>query len=474
MQTHPKVELHTPAPNPRRGRLGRRALLAEALVVAALRPAAAGDLVVDGSFVSTVPTGTPPLSVASTTPVENLNADLLDGLDASAFARTPAQVLWVSPSGGHFTSVQDALDAITDASQLKPYLIRVGPGIYTGEVTMKPYVDIEGSGEGLTILRAFGGVTVTGASNAVLRDLTVQNLDDGVSGGKGIYNFGAAPNIVRVTVRAQATAGSPVGIFNDAAAIAPAPVLRHVTVFSIGPGAVGIRNDGVAVQIYDSEVYASGNEARGIINENEAGGTLMRVRASATSAETDVSLIVGVVNAGSLVRMVDVEASAVGGQANYGVSNGGASERVKMTRVRATASANGGSSTYAVRNWEGDTDMVDCELRAFGGSTFNYALWNNRSSTRIYRSVLDAAGGGQSYALFNNDTSGGSGGGAWAVEVHASQLWAQTAMVRNVAGFDTRIGGSSLAGGGLMVNTGTLVCAGVYDDAFTFYFDSCP
>ncbi len=80
-------------------------------------------------------------------------------------------------------SIQAALDAITD-NATTPYLIRVGPGIFNERVTMKPNVDIEGSGEGITFITAGGGNsasdgTVTGASNATIRNLTIENTGGG-------------------------------------------------------------------------------------------------------------------------------------------------------------------------------------------------------------------------------------------------------------------------------------------------------
>lgn len=51
-----------------------------------LLPARAGNLRVDGQFISDAPQGTAPLQVDSTTPVPNLNADLLDGMTAADFA----------------------------------------------------------------------------------------------------------------------------------------------------------------------------------------------------------------------------------------------------------------------------------------------------------------------------------------------------------------------------------------------------
>ncbi len=49
-----------------------------------------GNITTAGQLVSTVATGTAPLQVSSTTQVANLNASLLDGLSASAFATTGA------------------------------------------------------------------------------------------------------------------------------------------------------------------------------------------------------------------------------------------------------------------------------------------------------------------------------------------------------------------------------------------------
>jgi hypothetical protein len=52
-----------------------------------------------------------------------------------------AQTVVVAQSGGDFTSIQDAIDSITDATALKPYLIKVEAGTYA-PITLKPYVHI--------------------------------------------------------------------------------------------------------------------------------------------------------------------------------------------------------------------------------------------------------------------------------------------------------------------------------------------
>lgn len=105
----------------------------------------------------------------------------------------------VAKSGGDFTSVQAALNSITDAANSKHYLVWVGPGTYDERVQMKPFVDIEGAGELATKITASGGggfgagsSVVSGASDAELRHLTVENTGgSGTSYAIAIFNGSA-------------------------------------------------------------------------------------------------------------------------------------------------------------------------------------------------------------------------------------------------------------------------------------------
>ena len=59
-------------------------------------------------------------------------------------AGVPAQTISVAKSGGQFTSIQSAINSISDASSSKPYEIRIYPGVYSEQVTLKDWVFIHG------------------------------------------------------------------------------------------------------------------------------------------------------------------------------------------------------------------------------------------------------------------------------------------------------------------------------------------
>lgn len=92
----------------------------------------------------------------------------------------PQGYVMVAKSGAPFSSIQAALDSITDASSSKVYLVMVGPGVYEEQVTMKSFVGIMGAGRGMTVITQPGSdsatfATVLGADSSRLSHLTVRN-----------------------------------------------------------------------------------------------------------------------------------------------------------------------------------------------------------------------------------------------------------------------------------------------------------
>src|SRR5438552_2403276 len=89
----------------------------------------------------------------------------------------PAAILWVAKSGGNYTSIQSAINAAAAvASATQPYLVKIAPGTYTEQVTLKDFVVVEGSGQYVTVIQyAAASPTVTVGAVSELRNLTVIN-----------------------------------------------------------------------------------------------------------------------------------------------------------------------------------------------------------------------------------------------------------------------------------------------------------
>lgn len=189
-----------------------------------------------------------------------------------------ANVRIVAQQGGDFDSVQSAIDSITDASAENPWLIWIAPGVYPGQVVMKPFVSLQGAGEDLTILRGFGGeqappdgggsATLLGSSQAQISELSVESDGSNQSYAIAIYNNEQSPSMRNLTVRAWAATNNH-GIHNrngsapkmlNLAASASAGLASNIGIVNTGgssPHMSGIRSS--AQGIVNSATYAVNN-----------------------------------------------------------------------------------------------------------------------------------------------------------------------------------------------------------------------
>lgn len=333
-------------------------------------------------------------------------------------------VIVVSSDGGDFTSVQAALNSISGNSAGNKFLILVKPGTYGGQVTMKPFVDIEGAGEKITKLTYTGNPalqvgTVIGASNAEIRFLTTENTG-AATYAVGMSNNGASPSILHVT--ATASGGTyNYGVYNSTSS----PVMKNVTLTATGgPGnTYGMNNYASAPVMNNVIATASGASGGnyGISNENSSPAT-----------------------------MNNVTATASGGSGSYGVYNSQSSPTMNV--VTATASA--GNFNYGVYNYASSPAMNNLTSTSTGGTP--YAVYNYASSPTISNSTLF---GGMD-AVFST--------GAGNVFVNNSRL---TGNVWNDSS-TVKIGGSYL--NGFVGGPAPITCAGNFDENYAFFPNTCP
>jgi hypothetical protein len=179
-------------------------------------------------------------------------------IDPTVVRQKYANVKVVAKAGGDFATIGAALAAIADNGAGNRYLVYVAPGTYTESVAMKPYVDIEGAGEGTTKVTSAGSAalntgTVVGASNAALRFLAVENTGGAVYA-VAIYNGGASPKLTRVTASASGGSSNH-GVSNNSSS----PAMTDVTTTASGGGTnFGVSNVSSAPAVTGVTASASG------------------------------------------------------------------------------------------------------------------------------------------------------------------------------------------------------------------------
>jgi hypothetical protein len=83
---------------------------------------------------------------------EAASEDYVDAAIAAVVPTVIQEYKTVGKTGAQFTTIQAAINAITDATSSKPYAVSVAPGIYAEQVTMKAWVFLIGVDPDATII----------------------------------------------------------------------------------------------------------------------------------------------------------------------------------------------------------------------------------------------------------------------------------------------------------------------------------
>ncbi|MCX5869451.1 MAG: hypothetical protein NTY00_02210 [Deltaproteobacteria bacterium] len=243
---------------------------------------------------------------------------------------TLKNVVTVAKANGKFTDPLAAVNSITDASATNPYLVLIAPGQYTLTTTlvMKPYVDITGSGENVTLLTGAISTTNPDATSAVVKGAnhaTLSNLSISNTGGNqyslGIYTTGLGISARLQQVLATATGGTfNFGVLNVTNS---SPIMTDMNVIA---GGGGTANAGVVNNINSSPIMTE-------VNIVVLGGTIINY---------------GVYNiASSSPIMTGLNTVVSGGTTNYGVYNDSSSPIIRRSSIAGATDGLANSSATA-------------------------------------------------------------------------------------------------------------------------------
>lgn len=401
--------------------------------VVAVGPAAAGNLVLypaDLPVVRTMVNFTTGVTIADTGTVAVSQTPGVGDITIQASAAThvivkvvgyyskPVQTVYVHPvPGDHAASgiaLLNAMNGITNASATKRYVIKLEPGTYdlgSSKLVMKPDVDIEGSGQEASVIQG-GGFATT---------------DDGVIWGAASAELRHLQ--VKSTGTSSAQAAIPVYLPSGAATR-----LTNVTLVGSGGGSnYGLRASDGSPWIEEATIRVQGGEVvYGIV----ARGGLSRTTVKRTVIE---------VTSGSFevhgILLADTEHTA----------------EVRDVQITATSSG----TAYGIRLIESGLGS----LRLTNSTITSEDIGIDSSMTGpiyIENSQVRATGTSSVYGVRAN---------AATVTVDHSEIAGETGTVQ---GLNVFVGATRLHGGAVSTFA-TEVCAGVYDESFTFYAGpACP
>jgi hypothetical protein len=346
-------------------------------------------------------------------------------LTAGAAAAQPTTI-HVSPVSGNplasGTALLNALAAITDAGAFKSYVIKLDPGgynVWATQLVMKPYVDIEGSGQGSTSIEGLGnadGSYLTGiiqaAPQAELRNLQVVSTGSGYTTSIGIYvPSGANASIRDVTI----TAGSASNNWGIRS-LAASPSIQNVTI----------------------NVSTAGNQSYGI---------------GSTSS-----------NANPTIKHTVINLSGSGTYA-YGLYSDGVAAPLEMRDIE--ISIVGSSLTGAYGFWvdnagSGQTFLLTGSTVSVSGATYNYGavFYGGASAVLNLKTTYLKASGANSYGLY---VAAGSSGAS----LNHCEVTGTTAIQAFTA--PVYVGASRIAG----TVTGATTCSGAYNAYYAALSTSC-
>lgn len=241
-----------------------------------------------------------------------------------------------------------------------------------------------------------------------------------------------------ISVSASGTSLNNYGVLNHNNSL---PVMRNLTISVSGGGDSGTNY--------------------GVRNESSH-PTMLDVTVSSTNNYGNV----GVANDSSGPTMIDMTITASGGgNYNTGVYNSNSSS---PTMIDVIASGSGGMYGRGVHSDNSGLTMRNVTATGSDGAYHNRGLWLVASSAMIGNSIISASG--TAAIGIRNEASGGS----YTVHLDHCQITGSYNTILNAAEYTTYVGASLLSGETVNANGGTVVCAGVYDENYTFFTDECP
>jgi hypothetical protein len=318
--------------------------------------------------------------------------------DPGAPGVDPAQVVWVAKSGGDYTTLSAALAAIPGndgnkrresdgemlpaATKSAPYVIKIAPGTYeeVGPVVLKSYVDVEGSGQGVTTITCdCGSSSLDGSASTVsafhihaeIRHLTIANTTGTTDTmySTGVFTLATDKSFSMNNVTATSTGGTNMsGVANKSSS----PLMNNVTATATGgTNSAGVANSHSSPLMNNVTATATGTNSAGVYNEQGSSPSMNNVTAEGTgdvggvgvfnnssSATIRNSSITGNTNSIALVNLSSMEELTANVAAT--IQAGQSTTNVAATLLHGAVSVDHSSTLTCVFTYDQDLAAHSC------------------------------------------------------------------------------------------------------------------
>lgn len=242
-----------------------------------------------------------------------------------------------------------------------------------------------------------------------------------------------------------------------------------------GAGELATKITYTGSQVFDGTVRGASNAELRFLTAENTGRKIYAVAISNSDASPSLLHVTaiasggtfgnfGVYNLNSSTTMANMTVSASGNsQYNAGVEN----DTSSPVMANMTINALGGALNNGLSNFESQPVIANVTISASGGPV-NNGIYNHRSSSTIRNSVVSGSGGQSNYGVYNVAERG-----SYTVLIDNSTITGSTNTVYQGYFYITRVGAGKL-NGGPVVGSNSATCAGVYDEKYAFFPNTCP
>ncbi len=214
-----------------------------------------------------------------------------------------------------------ALTGITGNAASNPYLVKIEPGVYdlgTASLAMKPYVDIEGSGELVTTVTSAvttGHGTINATDNSELRFLTVKNTGGGQQS-VALFAESTSPRFTHVrAIGSGSSENYGIHVSNGS------PVLNNVAaIASTGTTVVAMANFNGVTTVTNSSFNASDGSGLVVGMLTTFGGSVRATSSTMTASGGLIAMGLRSYNGSHTLNNVTSSATSTG--QSYGIYSG--------------------------------------------------------------------------------------------------------------------------------------------------------